>query len=395
MKSTTNPFETILQPFRDLDIASTYQQFSVFIDFIIYLTIFTALSRFVFTKRFPGREGKTISIGIAFTLSIAMTVFSYTTGFKLGNLAPLAAVILLAIVAVGIFVFTKHLGGNSANASIVAFIISYLLTRATFPEVYQWAEQNQFAAWIDAAALLSIPILLAMLVLRFKSSLSSKGIIPNIDFGRDKAMKDTEREEVTNLENKEKFARGLSNAENQAAKSEKAIGRDLKAIIEILSRKGITPETIPTIRELLTDMQRQNGELNKAQDQLRLINQRLEEWDISSFRKLSETFRRLSPKKQRLLKTAIETERQSITSNEALETIERGIEQRHQEFVKYLNAAIKEVEENNARQAINYLTQALKNEVSLKKLLDQFRRVEKQLLRLTRGEVDIVKRLAA
>jgi len=395
VKSTTNPFETILQPFQDIDIASTYQQYSAFIDFIIYLTIFTALSRFVFTKKFPGREGRTISIGIAFTLSIAMTVFSYTTGFKLGNLAPLAAVMLLAIVAVGIFVFTRHLGGNSANASIVAFIISYLLTRATFPEVYKWAEQNQFAAWIDAAALLSIPILLVMLVLRIKSSLSSKDIIPNIDFGRDKALKITEREEVSSLENKERLARGLLGAENQAARSEKAMGRDLKAIIEILGRKGITPGTIPTIREILTDMQKQNSELRKAQEQLRVINQRLQEWDISSFTKLSETLKRLSPEKQKLLTAAIETERQSITSDETLATIERGIEQRHQEFVKYLNAAIKEVEANNARQAIAYLSQALKIEESLRKMLDQFKQVEKQLLRLTRGEVDIVKRLAA
>lgn len=378
-----------------MDIASTYQQYSAFIDFTIYLTIFTALSRFVFTKKFPGKEGRTISVGISIILSVAMTVFSYTTGFKLGNLAPLASVMLLAIVAVGIFVFTRHLGGNSANASIVAFIISYLLTRATFPEVYQWAEQNQFAAWIDAAALLSIPILLVMLFLRIKSSLSSKDIIPSIDFAKDKALKDTEREEVTNLENKEKLARGLLGAENQAARSEKAIGRDLKAIIEILSRKGITPETIPTIRELLTDMQKKNGELKKAQDQLRVINQRLEEWDISSFKKLSETLMRLSSEKQELLKASIETERQSITSNEALATIERSIDQRHQEFVKYLNAAIKEVEANNARQAIAYLSQALKNEEDLRKLLDQFKQVERQLLRLTRGEVDIVKRLAA
>jgi hypothetical protein len=394
VKSIANPLETILQPFRDINIASTYQQYSTFIDFVIYLIIFTGLSRFVLTKKFPGKEGKMINTGIAVILSIAMTVFSYTTGFKLENLAPLAAVILLSLVALTIFLFIKHIGGNTTTSGLASFIITYFLTRATFPEIYQWAQGNQFAAWIDAAILMSIPVLIVMLVMKAKSHLpTGKDVLSEIDLAGKGTQKTVSKPDSGQYREKADLAEQSTKEEKQAAKTEKVIGRDIKTIIEILKTKGITPTTAPAIREVLSDLQRQDSELSRSMNQLKLINQKLEQWDIAGFTRLSQTYNQLTPDNQRLLKEAIQVERQSIMASKAIQLIEKRIDQGHQEFQRNLSLALNELGHNNAKQAITYLIQAQRLQDESQNLLDKLRNVQKQLLRLTRGEVEIMNKL--
>ncbi|MCX6833428.1 MAG: hypothetical protein NT028_15115, partial [candidate division Zixibacteria bacterium] len=231
-----------------------------------------------------------INTGIAVILSIAMTVFSYTTGFKLGNLAPLAAVILLSLVALTIFLFIKHIGGNTATSGLASFIITYFLTRATFPEIYQWAQGNQFASWIDAAILITIPILVVMLVMKAKSHLpTGKDVLSEIDLAEKGLPKAVSKPDAGKYRERENLTEQSTKEEKQAAKSEKVIGRDIKAIIEILKTKGITPTTAPAIREVLSDLQRQDSELSRSMNQLKLINQKLEQWDIAGFKQLSQT----------------------------------------------------------------------------------------------------------
>ena len=345
-------------------------------------------------------------------LSLAMTVFSYTTGFKLGNLAPLAAVILLSLVSLTLFIFIKHIGGNTAISGLAAFIITYFLTRATFPEIYQWAQNNQFAAWIDAAVLITIPVLIVMLFMKARSHLpTGRDILAGIDKPA-KGFKPadpkltpgdqipdgpTDRPTPTppDTQQREVLAKQTTEEDKQAAKAEKLIGRDIKTIIGILKTKGITPTTAPAIREVLSDLQRQDSELSRSMNQLKLINQKLEQWDIAGFTQLSQTYNQLSPDNQRLLKEAIQVERQSIMASKAIQLIEKRIDQGHQEFQKNLNLAVNELAHNNTRQTIAFLVQAQRLQDESQNMFDKLRNVQKQLLRLTRGEVEMMKRLAA
>ncbi len=335
-----------------------------------------------------------INSGIAVILSIAMTVFSYTTGFRLGNLAPLAAVILLSLVALTVFIFIKHIGGNTATSGLAAFIITYFLTRATFPEIYQWAQSNQFAAWVDSAVLITIPVLIVMLVMKAKSHFpSGKDVLSEIDLTGKATQKTAPKPDTGKYRERENLTEQSTKEEKQAAKTEKVIGRDIKTVIDVLKTKGITPTTAPAIREVLSDLQRQDSELSRSMNQLKVINQKLEQWDIAGFTRLSQTYNQLTPDNQRLLKEAIQVERQSIMANQAIQLIEKRIEQYHQEFQRNLNLALNELGHSNAKQAITYLIQAQRLQDELQNLLDKLRNVQKQLLRLTRGEVEIMNKL--
>jgi len=50
-----NILNTFFKPFEDLDIAGLYDNYSVIIDLIIFLTIFLGLSQAVLSKKFQGR----------------------------------------------------------------------------------------------------------------------------------------------------------------------------------------------------------------------------------------------------------------------------------------------------------------------------------------------------
>ena len=119
-----NPINQILEPFREIDIASTYQTNYLFIDFVIYLLIFVGLSKFVFSKRFSGNGGKAISVGVGLILSLSMSIFSYTTGFSIGSFGPIAAIILMLLVGMLLFGFIRQIGGNTVNSGIGAFIVT-------------------------------------------------------------------------------------------------------------------------------------------------------------------------------------------------------------------------------------------------------------------------------
>jgi len=390
-----NPLNQILEPFKGIDIAATYKEYYLFIDFIIYLVIFTGLAQFVFGKRFPGRGGKAISIGMALTLSVGMSIFSATTGFRLANFGPLAAGIAVLLVGLLVYGFIKHLGGNTLNSGIISFIITYFLIRSVSPELYEWSSNNQFAAWIDAALLLSIPILIIILVSRLKSRLpgSTSWKLPNIS--KNSALKEETSQEVNELEQRKNLEKKSVKAEKRAQKTEKHIERDINAIISLLNTESLTDANKSAINQALNDIRRQDNRLAILLNQIKLISQKLEKWQINGFKKLTATYQKLNPTDQKRLKQAIQAEQQTIIKNRVTENLEKRINQNHQQFLKQLSLAINQIGHQNRKAAIYYLVQAQSTEKESKTLHKQLKNLQKQLLQLTRAEIELINKIAA
>lgn len=378
-----------------MNVAATYQEFWSFIDFVIYLVIFTGLAHFVFSKKFPGRAGKAVSIGLAMALSAGMALFSHTTGFRLGNLGPIAGVILLVLVGLLIYSVIRQLGGKTTTSAIIAFIAAYFLTRATFPEIYAWAQQNEFAAWLDAAMLLAIPALVIMLLLRWKGRDLKNLSMKELDLGPGPEVKATERQELENLQNREKLEKQSYKAEKSAGKSEKTIAKDLKSIIKALKQGGIAPETAGTIRRHLSDLKRQDLELVRAFNQIRLLSQKIENWDMSGFKRFSETYQKLSREDQERLKAVVQAEQKTIVEERTMHNIERQIQDYQKRYHQLLNLAVNQLGHRNSAGAAYYLSQALETETESKNLLSRLRQMQKQLLNLTKSETQIMRKMAA
>jgi hypothetical protein len=391
----TNPLDTLMAPFQDLDIASTYQSHHLAFDFAIYLTLFTGLSQFVFSKKFPGKGGKAISIGIALALSMGMTLFSAATGFSLARFGPVAAGILMVLLGLLFYSLIKQLGGNTVNAGLASFILTYFLMRAVSPELYQWMQANPYASWIDAALLLSIPLLLVLLVMRVKGSLLPNLKLPALNMQKNgPAQTDTDKT-AASLTQQEAASAEAIQADIKADKFEKLAAKDLDAIIALLAKKDLSPETINQVQAILQDLQRQESSFERTLVQIRIINDKLEKWEISSFEKLNQDFQQMSPSAQEGFKKTIQQEHQAILKHKTTEELQRRASQERRNYRQFLSRAINELGHNNKRGAIYFLQQAKQQEQFSKTDRAKANDLLKQLLSLTHKTAKQVKKLAA
>ena len=75
----TFTFEELLKPFEYLDISSLYNNYSFIIDAIIAFLIFFGVAKVTLGKRFEGRGGKAIIIGISSNPGITVVVVVIVT----------------------------------------------------------------------------------------------------------------------------------------------------------------------------------------------------------------------------------------------------------------------------------------------------------------------------
>ncbi|RLD36569.1 MAG: hypothetical protein DRI74_08845 [Bacteroidetes bacterium] len=95
------------------------------------------------------------------------------------------------------------------------------------------------------------------------------------------------------------------------------------------------------------------------------------------------------------MKEAIRAEQQTIIKNRTIENLENSINQNHQQFLKQLGMAINQIGHQNRKGAIYYLVQAQVTEKESKYLFKQLKNLQKQLLQLTRAEIELINKIAA
>ncbi|MGV8086523.1 MAG: hypothetical protein ACP5N1_02745, partial [Candidatus Woesearchaeota archaeon] len=152
---------SVLGPLSGNALANFYLRYFAFIDAVVYLILFLSLAQLVFTKVYKDnvKEAKMIAIAIALALTFAMAMLEMRTGFYLGQLAPVALIIFLCVIAILLFNLFQSLF-NGANGKTVSAALTYLiiygLLNVPFNALSKWIEQN--------VSLLSAVLALAALV---------------------------------------------------------------------------------------------------------------------------------------------------------------------------------------------------------------------------------------
>jgi hypothetical protein len=199
-----NYFNNILNPFGGIDIASFYLRYFSFIDAIIYLILFLSLAQLVFTKVYKDnkKEAKMVAVAISLALTVSMIVLEMRTSFYIGQLAPVALIVFLLVLAVllynlmlGLFTGTN---GKMVSASLT-YLIIYGLLIVPFGTLYKWIQTN--ASMLSAVlALASISAFIYLIIEMF----SILGLGGKDDKGKDLGgvKKNPEEKPEEKLENK-------------------------------------------------------------------------------------------------------------------------------------------------------------------------------------------------
>ena len=167
-------FEEILKPFEHLDIASLYSHYSFIIDAVISFLIFFGIAQVTIGKRFEGKGGRAITIGIGLVLTGGFLLMEKTLNFSLRSFGPLAAVIILLLVGFVLFTLLLSLGFNHTNSICLAYIIDYLSLRLVSPTIFDWIAQR--APFINGILGLGFLIALFKLIFSLVSRNSLKPI---------------------------------------------------------------------------------------------------------------------------------------------------------------------------------------------------------------------------
>jgi len=155
-----DPLTTIIDPFREIDFASFYLGAYYFIDGIIYLMIFLGLGMFVF-KKYYQQNAKPIVIGVGLALTFAATYFEYLTGFNLGQLYPIAAIIILFIMIFLIYEFMHSFINDVGASASIAMLLGAAMLMSIFTGIYDWLVQNSPLG----AALVHLAVVFAFVLL--------------------------------------------------------------------------------------------------------------------------------------------------------------------------------------------------------------------------------------
>lgn len=150
---------------------STYNQFSGWLDFLIFFLIFFSLPKMVFKKHFEGEESgafNALCLGIGLVLSFAMIGLEYYLGINLLNFGPLALLILalaLLLPLINLFKGKDEEGGsNKWLALAIILLIILLAIWFLYPELLTYISYGDDLLWF---LIILLSIILAIFLLKW------------------------------------------------------------------------------------------------------------------------------------------------------------------------------------------------------------------------------------
>jgi len=139
-QTSTNFLEPVFRTIDGMKIAENYAKYPYAIDFIIALFIFIGTAQTVLKDRL----GKPATVGIGLTLSVALVSYEVSTGgaFRLGAFGAFAALLIVLIMGVFMFMVIYRVSNRASAAGSIAFLVTFLALQAVAPDFFRWLEQR-------------------------------------------------------------------------------------------------------------------------------------------------------------------------------------------------------------------------------------------------------------
>jgi len=182
--ASASVLDNILRPFSGDAVGALYLEYYAFIDAVVYMLLFMSLTQMIYGKIYkstdgkPMRESKLIAVAVGLAMTFGMMVLEVNSGFNLGSLAPLAAIIFFLVFGILLYFFLEGVfaAAGNARAKALAFCITYLimygLLISAFSETFSWIEQNVplLSAILSLCLIIAFVVLLIEIFSLFKSN---------------------------------------------------------------------------------------------------------------------------------------------------------------------------------------------------------------------------------
>ena len=378
-------FEELLKPFEYLDIGSLYNQYSLIIDAIIAFLIFFGVAKVTLGKRFEGRGGNAIIVGVGLALSTGFLLMEKNLNFSLRSFGPLAVTVILILVGFVFYNLLLSLGFNHTNSICLAYIIDYLSLKLVSPTIFDWIAQT--APFING--ILGLGFLIAFIKLLFSlfprsplKSISSK--LPskiNIRANNENLDREINEEKEEGALIRSKVIKSIKKEIKDSDEMIETINEMIKTIEEY----GTTPHGIREISNYLTKIRDKKHYAKVYFDYINKIMEKVGSFDNEFYTSLKAEYDTIQGKEQkRLKKKEIETEEKKQEIEQVVEKIEKLILQYTKQFTKFINYAVQNLRKRNPNESIKCLKESLKIEAKIKDLFEQMKELEGDLKKLTK-----------
>lgn len=108
--------------------------------------------------RLGGLEGQMLSIVLGLALALALSLTQRSLGFSLRSFEPLAAGLIVFLAGLAVFHLIGELGMGRSSVGSLAFLVKFLLLRATTSDFFAWLEAHEQTTWIQLVIVIAVII---------------------------------------------------------------------------------------------------------------------------------------------------------------------------------------------------------------------------------------------
>ena len=377
--------DTLFSPLRQLNIATFYADNHYWVDFFIFLFIFIPIAKLTVGRRFGGREGRVLSVAIGLILALSLALMERRIGFSVQSFGPIAAAILIFLVGLVVFYVAKTFGSGSVAAGSIALVITYFLVRATVPNFFLWLAHNKWAVWLHAALVLAVAISIWKVFKAIWPKSDVRSIANNLEGYHNpdsdvETNMDLEKEEVSLIK------RRLERITKKGRKESKEIIEELQEMIKIIDEYGDTDRGRHLISERINHIAPKENLILKQIASLKNLSQKLESFDLRSFKELKAKLAKLSGKDRDVVKEELLLEKRKLLSEEKIGELESELIKYDKDFRYCLRMAAASLTAGQPGQAREWLSRGIQYEEGAVKTFKEMKEFEDKLLKLTKKE---------
>lgn len=380
--------DQIVDRFRFLSVSLFYDQFSAIVDLVIYILVFVGAAQVTLGRRYPGRGGQAMVIGIGLTLAISMVLAEERFGFSIRSFGPMAAGILALLFAIMVYGALRWASLGRIRSASIAYAVLALALLVVAPSLFAWFQGKGIPAK-EVAVALSLLAVLGILASGHgvRPDQVVRGREPRQPLGSEPIFR---RARAANLWAKDLLRRFLKPGARRIKKETQTVRNDLNSIKDVVRRYGRDPMMRPQIIEKIRAVAPEGLRIRDDIQRLRDLNGRLENLDA---RLLSDESRvvlkSLDNKSRQQLKIQMKEETRRMDVDGKTRQVEESAKREVENMVRYLAAAAQALQEGRVRDCMASIEKALESERALMELARILKSLENYLLSLTKAELRI------
>lgn len=377
--------EDLFRPFEYLDIASVYSRYSQIIDLTIAFVVFSGVAKVTLGRRFEGRGGKAIIVGVSAALTAGFMAMERTLGFSLRSFGGIGAGIFIFLVGLVLFGFLRTAGLHFGNALSLSYGIVYLSMMAVVPSVFDFIADT--APFINGILGLIFLFTLGKLIYSFfKSVRTPRGFSPEaiLRGGGGHFLEEKIGQEKT----EERLLKGkLTRIAKKDLKDSDAIIEHIERIKMLIGEYGNTEKARKEISEELSKLSKSERHYLSDLNKLQKLVRRFAAYDQEELNNLKDRLGKVTKKEKPFVEKEISIAQKKIEAEKKLNQFKQEVFALTEKFNSFLRTAINIVKAGSYPQdTVRYLDDCIKIEAYTKKLLREVRIVEAELAALAEEE---------